>query len=251
MKFWNKIEVHPLSYIVITVSLLTGLFKYLILVFIIIIIHECGHIMMAKYFKRQITSISILPFGGLMKMDSYISSDIFEDLLIAVGGILFNLILGIVTYALFNLGILDYDKYNLIKTYNSIVIGFNLLPICPLDGYKMLKLLEEIIISFKKTFIISFVISVSILSFLIIDDVSLVRNNILVFLFLIFMSILELKNKIYILNRFYLERLNHDFKFYRNANIKNIDGMYKNRNNYLNEESEHIFLKRRYTREKL
>ena len=251
MKFCNKIKVHPLSYFVITVSLITGFFKYLLLVSIIIIVHECGHITMAKYFKRQISSISILPFGGLMKMDSYVSSDIFEDLLIAVGGILFNLILGVTVYTLFNLGILDYEKYSLIRTYNSIVIGFNLLPICPLDGYKILKLLEEIIIPFKKTFIISLIISAFILAFIMIYKTTIVKNNILVFLFLIFMSVLEFKNKIYILNKFYLERLNHDFKFYKIANIKNIEGMYKNRNNYLYGECEHIFLKKRYTREKI
>ena len=67
--------------------------------------------------------------------------------------------------------------------------------------------------------------------------------NILMFLFLIVMQYKEYKSHKYLLNRFYLERLNNSFTFKKIKHINKISSMYKNKTNILNGQDEHTFLK--------
>ena len=246
MKLSNKIHIHPFAYFIILASLLTGLFKYLLIIGSIVLIHELGHVLIAKIFKRKITSITFLPFGGLIKMDSYISEDIFEDILISIGGILFQLLLAVITQFLYKLDIIDFELFKFINLYNTLIISFNLLPINPLDGAKMVKLFEELFIPFKKTFILSFVISSCTLFLFAIFKFDTMRDNLFIFIFLVYSILEEMKNRKYILNRFYIERMNRDFNFNKKIHIKSKDEMYKNRNNIINGRNEKIFLLREY-----
>ena len=232
MKLWNKIHIHFFTYILFLIAFLSGLFKLIVLIFSIIIIHEIGHILIAKLFKRKITSVHILPFGGLIKMDELVSTNIYEDLIISIGGILSQLILGFIMYILNNYHIIDESFYKLFFTYNKIIMGFNLIPICPLDGYRMLKLASELFIPFKKTFTTSFIISNIIVFLLLIYSTNIIKDNLIIFVFIIYMSILEFKNRKHILNRFYLERITYDFNF-KIKHIKRVDDMYKNKINII------------------
>ena len=68
----------PINLDITTVSLyllmcLAGDFKRVILTFIIIILHETGHIIFLKYFQIPITKLTIYPFGGLIKTNKLIN----------------------------------------------------------------------------------------------------------------------------------------------------------------------------------
>ena len=67
------------------------------MILLIIVVHEMGHLFFMRLFKRKVKSISVLPFGGVIKIDSFLSTNIYEDLLISIGGILFQLILFLIT----------------------------------------------------------------------------------------------------------------------------------------------------------
>ena len=244
MKLWNKISIHPLTYIMILISLLSGLFKLVLIAFTIVILHELGHIICLIIFKRKINKIIILPFGGLIKIDSPISSYILEDLLISISGISMQLVIGIISILLYQNNIIDYYLYQSIYFYNTIIITFNLIPLCPLDGYKIVKLIEEIIIPYKRTFIYSFFISVLIFISIILFKVNLVKENILVFIFILISTILEYKNRNKYVLRFYLERLNKEYNFNRISFINRIEEMYKNRLHIINGTSEKEYLKK-------
>ena len=228
-KLWRKIHIHPFTYFLILVSLLSGLFTYVLMIFGIVLIHELGHVLASIYFKRKITKVEILPFGGLLKIEAPISSDIFEDMIISASGIGMQIILGFMLYVLSYFNILDSSLYHNLREYNVVIISFNLLPLCPLDGYKMVKLLEELLIPYKKTFILSFIISLIIFSCTILIRFDLIRDNLLVFVFILASTIQELKNRKYYMMRFYLERLNYDFHFKKISHIKKLSNMYKNR----------------------
>lgn len=244
MKLWNKISIHPLTYILLLISLLSGLVKYVIIISLIVIIHELGHVISIMIFKREIEKVMILPFGGLLKVSSLISSDIYEDLIIAISGIAIQLVFGVLIYILFKINYLNYMLYTNIRFYNSIIIAFNLLPLCPLDGAKIIKLISEMIIPYKKTFVSSFIISLCILISLILIKASLIYDNLLVFLFIITSTFIEFKRKDFYLIRFYLERLNKNFKFKKTSYIEKLDDMYKNRNHIINGLDEKEYLKR-------
>ncbi len=240
-KLLNKIDINPLVWIILLAGYLTGYIKYIILVFIIIFIHEMGHIIIALILKRKIKKICILPFGGYILIDSLISSNIIEDLFISLGGVLFQGVLGGILIFLYKYNYINSHIFIFLNSYNIIIILFNLVPISPLDGAKILRLFLEIFIPFKKVFLIILLISIISIFITIIFNLRIILDNIFVFIFLIFTSIKEFKDKEYILNRFYLERITHEFN-YPYLNIKQISSMYKNKRHYIDglEEKEYL-----------
>ena len=121
-----------------------------------------------------------------------------------------------------------------------------MLPICPLDGYKILKLGIELFIPFRLSFKVTEIISFIVLGVLAILKFSIIKSNVLIFVFMIFMVLEEAKNCKYIINRFYIERLHHDFKYPR-IDIKTIKNMYKNKTNYIKGEHEKKVIRRYFT----
>lgn len=243
MKLWNKIHIHILTYFILLISLLSGLFKYILIISLIVLVHECGHILVCLYFKRSITSVEILPFGGLIKIDSFISENIYEDMLISIAGIFMQVVLGIIVFLLYKYNLINIWYYDTFKMYNVIIILFNLLPLCPLDGYKIVKLISELFIPYKNTFVSSLIISLVVLIILFIYKNNIIYDNSLVFIFIIISTLNEYKNKKYYLVRFYLERLYNKFN-YKIVKISNINNMYKNKLHIINNISEKEYLKR-------
>ena len=230
----NLIKINILTYIFIFILLAAGYFKFLCIIALIISIHEIGHIIFCLYFKRKITDIYILPTGGLLKIDSYLSTPILEDLLIAFAGIIFQIILGYLTL------LFDLPIYSDFYYYNRLIIIFNLLPIYPLDGFKITRLIFQIFLPYKKSLKLTNVISIFFIIFLI---YKVFYFNILVLLFIIIMQYKEISMHKYIINRFYLERMNNTFIFKKRAYINKVQDMYKNKINILNGKKENEFIK--------
>lgn len=246
MKWSVKINIHPLTLILIFVGCLTGYVKYLALIFLLVLVHELGHIFFALIFKRKVVSLTILPFGGLTKMDSLISANIFESLLISIGGIFFQTIFGFALILLKERGLIEGQIYEFLSFYNVILILFNLLPICPLDGYKMFKLLMELFLPFKKVFSLASLISFLLLLFFAITRFDIIKDNILVSVFLVVALLEEMSSRKYIVNRFYLERLHYDFD-YPKKKIKKKEQMLKNRTHLIDGVDEKDYLKAFFT----
>ncbi len=243
---FSKLEFHPLFLATIAVAFCTGYFKYMMGIFSIVMIHELGHIFFAAIFKRKVNKIILLPFGGLTNMDGMISEDIFEDELIAVGGIFFQTILGFALAAVYEWGFLSDTTFRFLNTYNMFIIAFNLLPICPLDGYKIVKLAIEFFVPYSTAYRTAVYMSIVVLTIAVVCNFTICQNNLLVFIFLAFMIIREIRMRPYLLSMFYLERMNGDFS-YKRVDIENRKSMYKNRVNYIRGVHEKDYLKRQFT----
>ena len=233
-KLLNKINIHPLTLIILIILLHEGLIKYVFTIFLIILIHEIGHIFFILTFKRKIKTITFLPFGGLIKIDSDLSTNIYEDLLISIGGIFFQLLLYFIT------------DNQLILFYNKLIIIFNLIPICPLDGYRIVKLILELFMPYKKTFLYSFITSISLIVIIIIININVIYSNLLIFLFMMIKSIKEFKFTKYYMSSFYMERMVRYFKFKSIINISKKEDMYKNKTNIIKGKRENIYLRDEY-----
>lgn len=246
MKLSSKIKIHSLTLIFMAVACMSGYFKYMLMVMVILFIHESGHIIAIKIFKRKISEIVVLPFGGLIKIDSVISSNIAEDLLIAIAGVGSEAIFGFILIFLHSKGVIDEATFSFMSRYNTTMILFNLLPICPLDGYRIVKCLLEFVIPFGKTFVWALMGSSLTLMCVILYDNKLFRDNPFVFIFLIYSIILELINCRFIVHRFYVERMNRDIS-YPIRKIKNEDEMYKNNLHLIKGQPEKVYLRRLFT----
>ena len=114
---------------------LTGHFSNLFVFTSLIIVHEFGHVLIAIFFKYKVNKIVIYPYGGLTKFDNIINTDIYKDLIVAISGIMTQIIYFFVIYILYNNGIVREYIYNLFLIYHKSMLLFNLLPIIPLDGF--------------------------------------------------------------------------------------------------------------------
>lgn len=214
----NIFKIHPLFYLVAFVCFITANFKNFIIFSAIIIVHELGHILGAIIFKWKIDKIILLPFGGITIFQEDIDKSLKEEFIIAILGPLLQLTF----YFL-------YRNNQIFNYYNLIILLFNLLPIYPLDGSKIVNILFNKFISFKKSHIVTIIISLLTLVIIILS----IRYNILLYLILLFI-VLEVFKEItkhnYYFNRFLLEKYLYNYNYKNKKIINNIKKMKKQTN---------------------
>lgn len=202
--------------------MLTGLFKAFIIMYLIIFIHELGHIVMSLIFKYKIKKINIYPFGGYTIFEYDINTPFMTEFMVFLGGILFQIIFFVITKNL-----IDNSSYtyNLIKNYNLSILMFNMIPVIPLDGAKILNILFNKMFPFKRAHLLTIYISYIVILILLI--LSIKNLNLLLMIFLLFFLIIkEHKRHNYIFNVFLLERYIKEIKFKKIYFIKKVDVKY-------------------------
>ena len=215
----NKIYFHPLFLVCLLLFVMIGYFRFITYFMLLIVVHELGHIIISQIFNWNIEKIIILPFGGLTKFREMINRPLIEEFLISIAGIIFQMIFFIITS--------NYIEYRYYSIINYFIIIFNLIPIYPLDGSKILNVIFNKLTSFKNSILITVIISYI---FIIILSILFVRINKL--LIPIFMFLLIEVNKLYkerkaIFNKFLLERYTRKFNFRHKKTINNVDKMKK------------------------
>ncbi len=235
-------------YIVLLLSFLCGYFKSILILYLIIIIHELGHIFFIRLFSKEIISIKIYAFGGISKYNSMVNHNIFSELLISLGGILNQLLLFIIFYVLYKYKFVSNNTYSLFISNNISLIIFNLIPIIGLDGEKIIHLLLEYICPYKLVNRIMVVISIISLIIFIINCINFKINILYIIVFLLYRLINYIKSIKYIENKFYLERYLYDIN-YRNIKYlkgNNISNMYQDTYHFFNNKSEYQILKKKF-----
>ena len=228
-------KIHPLYYLVAILSIITGLFKDFIYITLLIFIHEIGHTLGALIFKCKIKKIIILPFGGITIFNELINKSLKEEFVILILGPIFQILFYFILY------ILNIET-PLITNYHYSLLLFNMLPIIPLDGSKLLNIILNKITSFKMSHLLTIYISLITIIILMIKNKNLVLYIIIFFILL--KVIKEYKEHKYIFNKFLFERYNYNLKFKK---IKYIKGRKINK---MKKEYKHIFYDDKYYTEK-
>src|SRR5574344_768063 len=86
--------------IIILLSFISGLFKDVLTLFTILIIHEIGHIIISCYYKWNISRIDIYACGGYITYGDVIDKPFKEEFMIAVAGIISQSIFFLFVYLL-------------------------------------------------------------------------------------------------------------------------------------------------------
>lgn len=213
-------KIHFLFYVSAFICFITGLFKDFIILSSLIIVHELGHIIVSLLFKWKIEKVIILPFGGLTIFNQKLNSSLGEEFLIAISGFIFQTMF----YLIMNENIL-YTNYH----YSLLL--FNLIPIYPLDGSKILNILLNKIFPFKFSYLITLILSFVLIPFLLFY---IIKNKLNLFLTLILIFLLrkvieEYKNIKYIFNKFLFERYLYKLNYKKIKKVKSINYFYKQR----------------------
>lgn len=206
---FQQIQIHPLLWIVIAISIATAHFLELCMLLGVIFIHEMGHALAASYFSWRIKKIVLLPFGGVAEMDEHGNRPLKEEAIVVIFGPLQHLWMMIAAFLFFHLSWIPKDRYQLFVQYNLMILIFNLFPIWPLDGGKLIFLILSLKKAFPNAHRLTLIISFAFLilfSFLILITAPYHINVWIIIGFLYFSLYHEWKQRRYVFIRFLLER---------------------------------------------
>jgi Zn-dependent protease/CBS domain-containing protein len=120
---------------------------FVLSIFGCVVLHELGHALMARRFGVQTSDITLLPIGGVARLQR-IPEKPSEELLVAIAGPLVNVVIVAILYlAGVRLAIVVTDEHILLEggflgrlmLVNAFLVAFNLLPAFPMDGGRMLR----------------------------------------------------------------------------------------------------------------
>lgn len=205
----KNIKVNGFTIYFLLLLFLCGYIKLGIIIFGIVIFHEFGHFFVARLLNYEITDITIYPFGGISHIEKDLNTPIKDEILIAIAGVSFQLVLGVLVYFLpFSI-----NTQELFFKYNIGILLFNLLPIIPLDGSIILKCILNKFFSFKMSYILYIILSIVFIIIYVWSNFWFSLNNYLMITLFLYKLIDAIKNYKYIFNRFLLERHLHDYNF--------------------------------------
>jgi stage IV sporulation protein FB len=191
-------------------------------------------------FNYKVDSVVIYPFGGVSKVNKRVHERIYKDVVVSLGGVMFQVLLWFVFYLLYNCSFIVRSTYDMFVTYNFRIVLFNLIPIIPLDGSKLLFALCTKYLSFKKSYYMMVVVgSVSLVLFVLYNFIFKL-NDLIIYIFLIISLYDVVRESKYVINKFYLERVLYD-NYYDGIIYKaKIDDMRLNKYYYFEDSNKYI-----------
>jgi stage IV sporulation protein FB len=142
-------------------SVWTGHFIETLTLFVLVVIHEMGHITAACLYGWKVHKLELLPFGGLAQMEEWGLAPSREEIVVALAGPcqhIFAIVLGICLWEL-DFWTQDWTQYFVIA--NLWLAWFNLLPIYPLDGGRILQSILSLVLPYRLAIILTALLGVS------------------------------------------------------------------------------------------
>ncbi len=176
-----RIKIHLITEIYLIIALFSGLFYDVMALYLCLIVHELGHLLMIKLFKKKVILLEISPLGGILHIDKCQNDFNHKEFLIYISGPVASLGL----YYLFTtLGV-----HELLIRSAFYVLILNLLPILPLDGAKIIMSLKQYLLPFRKVLKFTTVLSLVVCSVLLVYFVNKI-NYVVILMFFIYLNLL-------------------------------------------------------------
>lgn len=146
----GKINLHFTFFFFLFLALISGRIQPFFFLFLFALIHELFHFFTALFFKVRIEYFTILPFGFSLKTEPLINYEWYKELIIVIMGPISYFFSYFIIKVMFNINLISLVGLENAKQANLFILLFNLLPIIPLDGGKIIKILLGFFITEKK-----------------------------------------------------------------------------------------------------
>ena len=200
----KKFKIH-FTFILTFFLLIFSKIQFYYLVFLLcLFIHEFGHLLAIRIYKKNINKLTLYSFGFLIDMS--FNNDFESDLVIYSSGILCNLLVFLLTNGI-------------IKEVSLIMFIINVLPLYPLDGYNIIECALAYFLPYKIAIISSLVINLLFLIYIGLRFINYIDIFICInFLFFLKEAIVRLLN----VNKIYTSLIIYKRIYPNNLSYKNI-----------------------------
>jgi stage IV sporulation protein FB len=137
-----------------------GALVFTIALFGCVLLHEFGHVFAARSFGIRTPDITLLPIGGLARLEK-MPEQPWQELIVAIAGPLVNVVIAIVLFVVIG-GIPDFTDPAMLSftspvallsrlmVINVWLVIFNLIPAFPMDGGRVLRALLAMAMPYAK-----------------------------------------------------------------------------------------------------
>lgn len=146
-----SIKVHPTFLLVLVAYGALGLITQALLIFLLVIGHELAHLLTAKAYGFRVIGLEIFPFGGAAYCEDLFEGRKIEESIMALAGPVFNLVLLFAAQALRWEGFWSGPVSEDFVRFNLWLAAFNLIPVLPLDGGRVVRALFSDAFGFVRT----------------------------------------------------------------------------------------------------
>ncbi len=122
--------------------------------------------MIAKYYKYEVSEVTIFPFGFYARISNLDYASKYELLMIMLGGLSMHLLFYYFFIFIYYLDLISISYYQYLQNINLSILMFNMIPIYPLDGSRCLFSILRIFFNYKISKIIIYLLSFVIIFFL-------------------------------------------------------------------------------------
>ena len=132
-----QIKINLQIFLFIIIFVLTHQIEIYAWIMLFAFVHELGHMITGMLLKLKPKSLSFMPFGISITFETYEYKKLIEikKIIIAIAGPLLNLVICIMASLLH----MNTETKQLIIYSNILIAIFNLIPLYPLDGGRILK----------------------------------------------------------------------------------------------------------------
>jgi len=202
------IHLHPVFWGFLLIGVFTGMLMEVLVLFVIVLLHELGHFLAARHFRWRIRRIMLWVFGGVMETDEQGNRRAMEEAVVILAGPAVHLVLYGVMYGLTATSVPE-AVLETAMMYNTTILLFNLLPIWPLDGGKLIGLILSMQLPYRKAhtvlILISWMIGAAALLYVCMA-MPFTLSTVGLLCFLMWENRLEWKRRYYVFLRFLLQR---------------------------------------------
>lgn len=194
---------------------------------------------MGLFLKLKVKEINIYMFGGVTILNEDLNLPIYKEVLFLVMGPLSQILFVLLIKLLYTIGYVNALTFDKIIIINKFLLTFNLLPILPLDGGKLVNNILDYFMPYKLSHKITIIISLLFIPFIFIINNKLL--GIVLIIFLLYKIYLEINNNKHKLNKLLLERKLKLYKFKKLKRINTFEEVKRNENFYIIKNNKKIY----------
>lgn len=128
-----KIQIKPSFFVIMFIMIALDFTEQFFVILSAVTLHELSHILTAKIFKLKVEKMIFTPIGEIAVIKELESLNVLKKLLVVFAGPAINIFIVLIFYFIGN------EKFNLYKNINLSIAFFNLLPIYPFDGGRIIQ----------------------------------------------------------------------------------------------------------------